>query len=86
MSLDSGQCAFSAFVFLAESHGTINTFKNYFTVVFSVISFQFSVNKQYPNTPSHDNYFTLDKKKFKKKKTYKNVKLILVTQRVVHKR
>ena len=33
------------------SHSTIHTFKNYFVTVFSVINFQFSKNKQYPNTP-----------------------------------
>ena len=34
------------------SHGTIHTFKNYFAIVFSAISFQFLANKQYPNTSS----------------------------------
>ena len=33
------------------SHRTINTFKNYFTTVFSVFSFQFQQNKFYPNRP-----------------------------------
>ena len=33
------------------SHGTIHTFKNYFAIVFPTISFQFSANKRYPNTP-----------------------------------
>ena len=33
------------------SHSTIHTFKNYFVTVFSVISFQFSTNKRYPNRP-----------------------------------
>ena len=33
-------------------HGTIHIFKNYFTTVFSAISFQFSINKRYPNTHS----------------------------------
>ena len=33
------------------SHDTIYTFKNYFVTVFSVINFQFSMNKQYPNRP-----------------------------------
>ena len=32
-----------------DSHGTIHTFKNYFTVVFLV--FSFSKNKLYPNGP-----------------------------------
>ena len=31
------------------SHDTIYTFKNYFTTVFSVFSFQFQQNKFYPN-------------------------------------
>ena len=34
------------------SHSTIHTFKNYFTTVFSVLSFQFQQNKFYPNTAS----------------------------------
>ena len=33
------------------SHSTIHTFKNYFTTVFSVLSFQFQQNKFYPNRP-----------------------------------
>ena len=33
---------FSKFFFKTGSHGTIHTFKNYFTTVFSVFSFQFS--------------------------------------------
>ena len=33
------------------SHGTIDTFKNYFATVFSVFSFQFQQNKFYSNTP-----------------------------------
>ena len=33
------------------SHSTIHKFKNYFAIVFSVFSFQFSANKLYPNTP-----------------------------------
>ena len=33
------------------SHDTIHTFKNYFTTVFSVFSFQFQQNKIYPNRP-----------------------------------
>ena len=33
------------------SHGIIYTFKNYFTTVISVISFQFQQNKSYPNRP-----------------------------------
>ena len=31
------------------SNSTIHTFKNYFAIVFSVINFQFSANKRYPN-------------------------------------
>ena len=34
------------------SHSTIHIFKNYFTTVFSVFSFQFQQNKFYPNRPS----------------------------------
>ena len=33
------------------SYSTIHTFKNYFVTVFLAISFQFSANKRYPNTP-----------------------------------
>ena len=33
------------------SHGTIYTFKNYFTTVISAINFQFQQNKSYPNRP-----------------------------------
>ena len=33
------------------SHDTIHTIKNYFSTVFLTISFQFSANKRYPNTP-----------------------------------
>ena len=33
------------------SYSTIHTFKNYFVSVFLAISFQFSANKRYPNTP-----------------------------------
>ena len=33
------------------SHSTIHIFKNYFTTVFSVFSFQFQQNKFYPNRP-----------------------------------
>ena len=35
---------FNKFFFKIESHGTIHTFKNYFTTIFSVFS-----NKKYPN-------------------------------------
>ena len=34
---------FSNFFFKIEFHGTIHTFKNYFTIVFSIFSFQFSI-------------------------------------------
>ena len=37
--------------YIFRSYGTIYTFKNYFATVFSTINFQFSTNKQYPNTP-----------------------------------
>ena len=33
------------FLDIFESHSTIYTFKNYFTIVFSIINFQFSANK-----------------------------------------
>ena len=33
-----------------RSYGIIHTFKNYFATMFSAISFQFLVNKQYSNT------------------------------------
>ena len=33
------------------SHGTIYTFKNYFSTVILAISFQFQQNKSYPNRP-----------------------------------
>ena len=47
------------FCFKIESHGTIHTFKNYFSTVFLVISFQFSVfnNKRYPNWPLEEIFF-----------------------------
>ena len=38
------------------SHGTIYTFKNYFTTVMSVINFQFQQNKSYPNRRLGNNY------------------------------
>ena len=41
------------------SYNTIHTFKNYFATVFSTISFQFSTNKQYPNTSVYDLYVFL---------------------------
>ena len=40
-----------AYPYISGSHGIIHTFKNYFVTVFSVINFQFSANKQYPNRP-----------------------------------
>ena len=42
---------FSNFFIKNESHGTIHTFKNYFTTVFSVSVFSFSKNKLNPNEP-----------------------------------
>ena len=44
-----------------ESHGTIYTFKNYFTTAFSV--FSFSKNKLYPNEPLKNPETHLKKKK-----------------------
>ena len=40
---------FSNFFIKNESYDTINTFKNYFTTVFSVFNFQFQQNKLYLN-------------------------------------
>ena len=42
---------FSNFFIKNGSHDTIYTFKNYFTTVFSIFSFQFQQNKFYPNRP-----------------------------------
>ena len=45
---------FNNFFIKNESHSTIHTFKNYFTTVFSIFGFQFSIfskNKLYPNRP-----------------------------------
>ena len=42
---------FSNFFIKNGSHDTIHIFKNYFTTVFSVFSFQFQQNKFYPNRP-----------------------------------
>ena len=42
---------FSNFFIKNGFHGTIHTFKNYFTIMFSVFSFQFQQNKFYPNRP-----------------------------------
>ena len=42
---------FGNFFIKNGSHGTIYTFKNYFTTVFSVSVFSFSKNKLYPNGP-----------------------------------
>ena len=41
----------ATFFFKTRSHSIIYTFKNYFTTVFSVLSFQFQQNKFYPNRP-----------------------------------
>ena len=40
---------FSNFFIKNGSHGTIYTFKNYFAIIISVISFQFQQNNSYPN-------------------------------------
>ena len=45
---------FSNFFIKNGSHNTIYTFKNYFAIVISVISFQFQQNKSYPNRPYMD--------------------------------
>ena len=44
---------FSKINFKTKSHDIIHTFKNYFTIVFSIFSFQFSIfsNKRCPNIP-----------------------------------
>ena len=42
---------FNNFFIKNGSHGTIHTFTNYFTTVFSVFNFQFQQNKLYPNGP-----------------------------------
>ena len=42
---------FSNFFIKNESRGTIYTFKNYFTTVFSISIFSFSNNKLNPNRP-----------------------------------
>ena len=57
-----------------RSYGIIHTFKNYFATMFSAISFQFLVNKQYSNTPKicvreREMYFMLSKIKKCKEKT-----------------
>ena len=43
---------FNNFFIKNWSHSTIYTFKNYFTIVFSVAVFNFSKNKLYPNVSS----------------------------------
>ena len=48
---DSQISFFINFFIKNGSHGTIYTFKNYFTTVISVINFQFQQNKSYPNRP-----------------------------------
>ena len=42
---------FNNFFIKNGSHDTIYTFKNYFAIVISAISFQFQQNKSYPNRP-----------------------------------
>ena len=49
--MDPQTSLFNDFFIKNGSHGTIYTFKNYFTTVISVISFQFQQNKSYPNRP-----------------------------------
>ena len=48
-SRDPQTSLFSNFFIKNGSRNTIYTFKNYFTTVFSVFSFQFQENKFYPN-------------------------------------
>ena len=49
--IDPQTSVFSNFFIKNDSYGTIYTFKNYFTTVFLVFSFQFQQNKFYPNGP-----------------------------------
>ena len=49
--IDPQTSVFSNFFIKNDSYGTIHTFKNYFTTVFLVFSFQFQQNKFYPNGP-----------------------------------
>ena len=48
---------FSNFCIKNGSHDTIYTFKNYFAIVISAISFQFQQNKSYPNRPIKANTY-----------------------------
>ena len=48
-SQDAHTSLFNNFFIKNGFHDTIHTFKNYFTIVFSVFSFQ--QNKSYPNGP-----------------------------------
>jgi len=52
ISIVHGQLNSAKYRFLGKSrsHSTIHIFKNYFTIVFFAINFQFSVNKGYLNT------------------------------------
>ena len=50
---------FSNFFIKNGSHGTIYTFKNYFTTIFSVSIFSFSKNKLNLNTPNYSCVYVL---------------------------
>ena len=67
-----------AYPYIFESHNTIYTFKNYFTTVSSIINFQFSANKWYPNRDLIYTSNTTDKKnhhyKLKFYHIYKKIK------------
>ena len=65
---------FNNFFIKNGSHSTIHTFKNYFTTVFLVFSFQ--QNKLYPNGPL-DNKFS--KRRFKTMLTSSEASLIMET-------
>lgn len=46
-------------LFAENQQCTIHNFKNYFTTMFPVISFQFSANRQYPNTTEMEHLLLL---------------------------
>ena len=51
---------FSNFFIKNGFHDTIYTFKNYFAIVISAISFQFQQNKSYPNRPEIEVVTTIE--------------------------
>ena len=60
---------FNKFCFKTGSHGTIYTFKNYFAIVFSTISFQFSAISGIQKDPKRQlNKGWLKKKKLDKER------------------